>query len=83
MEIRNAEDAREYMKLADDPQGNAFLSKEQAVAISEAIDKVYELYNVHRIHPVYIVGFLESVKHDIMNETFGLMERVREMVGGK
>ena len=80
--ISNKKEAREWLDETLSMKGNRHLTAEQAKALDAFADKLAELLNVLDVHPVYMLGVLETMKLQVYEFAKESVERAVEMAGG-
>lgn len=80
--ITNEREAREWLDETLGMKGNSFLTAEQARAIDAFADALADLLNVHGVHPVYVMGVLETMKLQVYSFAEESVEKAVEMAGG-
>lgn len=80
-EIKTKEDARKWLEDADGMKGNSCVTESQAKALADWLDGLQDLVNVHDIHPLYIIGALESAKLGIYEYTQECVEWAIKLAG--
>lgn len=79
--VNTREDAVKWLEDTESFNGNSCLSESQAKALSDWLDGLQELINVHEIHGVYIMGVLETAKIETYEYMKGCIEKVMDLAG--
>lgn len=81
-EIKDTQDARDWLDETLGMKGNDFLTGGQAKALDAFTDSLAKLVNEQNIHPVYLMGVLECMKLEVNEYARASVERAVEMAGG-
>jgi len=80
-EIRTEEDARKWLEDAEGMKGNQCVTESQARALSDWLDGLQDLINVHEIHPLYVIGALETAKLGVYEYAQECVSKALDMAG--
>lgn len=80
-EIRTEEDARKWVEDAMEMKGNSCVDESQAKALADWLDGLQDLINVHDIHPLYVMGALETAKIGVYEYARGCAEKAMKLAG--
>lgn len=80
-EIKTREEAEKWLEDALGMKGNSCVDEKQAKALSDWLDGLQDLINVHDIHPIYVIGSLEMAKMCIYEYAQGCVAKAMELAG--
>ena len=79
--VNNKQEAREWLDETLAMKGNAFLSASQARAVSDFSNSLGDLLNVYDVHPVYLLGILSTMEHEVYRYARENVEAAVNMAG--